>query len=132
MVNGLDLRQFVVCPLSEGDLVRLEAAAQRPLTPGVRRFLEVAGFPQNVVPAMFQDESAFVGAQQRVSHDAFVFAEPGESLLAERHDGVIVEIDGLNERVAFDTFDDLLAEFVSEPDDPSTLCWAIQLSFSTL
>lgn len=132
MPESLDLRRYVTCPLSSADLLRLETSTGKAIPPGVRAFLSQVGFPQNVVPAIFQDENAFVGAQQYAQKSTFVFAEPGESLLGETPDGVIVEIDAPEERVAFSRFGDFLKEYASDPrDEPDEICWAIQLSFST-
>src|SRR5687768_963866 len=102
MLDRLNFEKLVTCPLSDADIESLQsAAAGRKVTPGVRAFLARAGFPQNIVPAMFQDEAAFAAARQYAPGDAFVFAEPAEVFLAETPEGTIVEIDGSAHRVVF-------------------------------
>lgn len=130
-LSGIDLTGYVTCPLSPSDLLRLETAVQRALPPGIKSFLESCGFPQNVAPAVFQDEAAFIRAQDTRLGHAFTFAESDELLFAETVNGVVIEIDGSKERSAFPSFAEFLRAFTSKPDDGRELCWAVQLSFST-
>jgi hypothetical protein len=78
-----------------------------------------------------QDESAIISGQS-VSIDGFVFAEPGESLLAETPEGPILEVDDEERRVVCASFEDYLAGAARPPPASSEeSCWAVQLMFAT-
>jgi hypothetical protein len=131
MLDDVDLSRFITCPLRDDELQDLERAAAQPIPSGFRHFLSKVGFPQNLVPSAFQDERAILEAQVYGRNVGFVFAEPGEVVLAETPSGAIVEIDGDRQRLAHGSFDDFVVSEMRDPTEPALLCWAVQLCFAT-
>ena len=131
MLEGLNLKHYVTCPLSPDEVERLEHEAGGPIPSGFRTFLLSVGIPQSLIATIIHDEQSMIAHQKRRESDGFVFAEPGEGLLLETSDGTVLEYVYGEHRIAYDNFRDFLRDNLEDPHDPDQFCWAVQLSFTT-
>ena len=127
-MHGLNLDQYVTCPLNDYEVADIATKAGKPIPSGVSEFLRAVGMPQNVIPAFAQDEAELVDLQ-KYEPNCFVFGIFGEDYLAESLTGEIVNVSADREGVIASDFAAFLSDYAVLPENKEDLCWSIQLSF---
>jgi len=135
MFDTETLSRYVVTPLTDSEILELEAACQREIPTDVRSWLATVGAPQNLCRRLPEDEGEFVRMQQWVPGDLFAFSSDEEldAIFALDQQGNVYRKD--YGKVEPDLVGGTLEEYVlSNLDAPSPLAetkWHTQLSFKT-